>query len=62
MSRTGKSVDVRGGCWQCSPDGNAIWLGKNAMAVASRHADAHGHSTWATQILDVAFGPPEGRP
>lgn len=54
VTRTG--TEQRGGCWVCAPEGDLIWEGKNAMAVAARHHDATGHGTWAEQMLSVQYG------
>lgn len=48
------SVDVMAGCFTCAGS-TAIWISKNAMAVAARHAQATGHETWADQNLSVRF-------
>lgn len=48
------SVDVMAGCFTCAGS-TAIWITKNAMAVAARHAQATGHETWADQSLSVRY-------
>lgn len=59
MSRAAQIVDVRAGCFECHGNG-AHWTGKNAMMVAARHAQAHGHATWSEQTLRVTHGEPRG--
>lgn len=44
------------GCWHCGGS-DARWHGKNALAVAARHHDATGHSTWCEQVMSVSYGP-----
>ena len=48
------SVDVMAACFTCAGS-TAIWVAKNAMAVAARHAQATGHETWADQNLSVRY-------
>ncbi|MBP6876588.1 MAG: hypothetical protein KBC34_01080 [Phenylobacterium sp.] len=57
MTSRSTHTDVRGGCYVCH-DTAAGWTGKNAMAVAARHAKASGHPTWCVQTLRVTFGDP----
>ncbi|KKL45291.1 hypothetical protein LCGC14_2357180, partial [marine sediment metagenome] len=33
------------------------WEGKNALAVAARHHDSTGHTTWCEQTISVRYGP-----
>ena len=47
---------VIAGCRVCSPDGSATWESKNAQAVAARHHDATGHTTWVNSILSIQYG------
>jgi len=49
-------VQCMAGCRQCDGD-EPRWDGKNAMAVAARHHDATGHTTWVQQVLSVRYGP-----
>ena len=44
------------GCHQCHGT-EAQWSGKNALAVAARHHDATGHTTWCEQVMSVRYGP-----
>lgn len=53
LART--SSTVVGGCFVCNGSA-AIWTAKNAMAIAARHHDTTGHSTWAQQSLFVRYG------
>lgn len=56
MSRsTSTSSTVMAACFVCKGS-DAIWTGKNAMAVAARHHDATGHQTWADQHLSIRYG------
>ena len=48
-------VSCMAGCFECH-GGDAHWFGKNAIMVAARHTDAHGHETWVEQVLSVRFG------
>lgn len=43
------------GCWVCH-GGDAQWTARNAMAVAARHHDVTGHTTWVEQTLSVVYG------
>nr|WP_316628244.1 hypothetical protein [uncultured Brevundimonas sp.] len=56
MSRqVATSSTVKAGCFVCNGL-TAMWTASNAMAVAARHHDATGHSTWADQTLTVRYG------
>ena len=44
------------GCFVCNGS-DAIWTGANAVACAARHADAHGHKTWADQTISIKYLP-----
>lgn len=50
------SRDVRAGCWDCDPSGEATWTAKNAQGVAAIHARKHGHHTWVEVYLSVQYG------
>jgi len=49
------SVDVIAGCFVCNGT-YYMWNGANAMAVAARHHDKTGHSTWVEQNLSIRYG------
>ena len=53
-TRTG-ILECVGGCYQCHGY-EAHWSSKNSMAVAARHHDATGHTTWVNQTLGVTYG------
>lgn len=47
------------GCYQCG-GADARWHGKNALALAARHHDSSGHTTWCEQVMSVRYGPGMG--
>lgn len=47
-------VTVMAGCFTCNGS-DALWLTRNAMALAAKHADTTGHETWADQVLQVRY-------
>lgn len=47
------------GCYQCGGV-DARWHGKNALALAARHHDSTGHTTWCEQVMSVRYGPALG--
>ncbi len=49
------SRDVLAGCWQCW-GGDYHWHGPNAQAVAARHHDATGHTTWVDVNMSIQYG------
>lgn len=49
-------VHTIAGCYVCH-GGESHWESKNALAVAARHHDATGHTTWCEQVLSVRYGP-----
>jgi hypothetical protein len=54
--RTGV-VHVIAGCETCDGPMVAKWTARNAQAVAARHHDATGHTTWAEVGLSSRYGP-----
>ena len=44
------------GCLQCHGS-EAKWQSRNSLAVAAKHHDATGHTTWCEQVLSVKYGP-----
>lgn len=44
-----------GGCYACHGD-EAVWFSVNTMAVAARHHDATGHTTWCQQTISITYG------
>jgi len=53
---TSTAVSANAGCFQCN--GNIVlWDGPNAQAVAARHHDATGHTTWVNSYLSIQYGP-----
>jgi len=55
MSRETRAgiTSVIGGCNVCGK----VWESKNTLALAAKHHDATGHSTWVEQVLSVRYGP-----
>lgn len=49
------TVSIMAGCFVCN-NGDAQWFAKNALAVAARHHDATGHTTWCESVLSVRYG------
>ncbi|WP_234055901.1 hypothetical protein [Xanthobacter sp. NM-44] len=47
------------GCYHCG-GADARWHGKNALALAARHHDSTGHTTWCEQVMSVRYGPALG--
>ena len=53
MKRETKTlVDAKSGCLECG----LVWTSRNAVAIAARHHDATGHSTWAEQVISTRYG------
>jgi hypothetical protein len=52
---TGVSAAMAG-CDVCHGTGVGHWQGRNALAVASRHHKATGHTTWAEQVISAQWG------
>lgn len=50
------STDMRGGCYQCHGE-QAHWYQNNAQALAARHHDATGHTTWVEVVHEIFYGP-----
>jgi cytochrome c551/c552 len=50
-------VDARAGCFQCHGS-EAHWLKPNAQAIAARHHDATGHTTWVETMTGIRYGDP----
>ena len=55
MRRYSCSRDVRAGCFDCWGS-DAHWTSNNAQAVAARHHDATGHSTWVDVGMSIRYG------
>ena len=53
VKRTTSSATA--GCVTCHGEGTG-WTGPNALALAARHHDATGHSTWCDTHLSVRYG------
>ena len=49
-------VHSMAGCRQCHGS-EAKWQSRNALAVAAKHHDATGHTTWCEQVMSVKYGP-----
>ena len=48
-------TDARGGCLDCNGN-TALWMGRNAVGVAARHADAHpDHEVWAEEVISITY-------
>lgn len=47
--------DVKAACYVCHGD-EAYWTGKNAQAVAAKHHDSTGHSTWVEVYMSISYG------
>lgn len=45
------------GCYECDDIGGESM---NGSAVASQHAEAEGHHTWAEQVMSMEFNVKEG--
>jgi hypothetical protein len=50
---TGRTVMA--GCFDCWGY-DAHWFTNNGQALAARHHDATGHSTWADVYMNVRYG------
>lgn len=55
MRETWLSKSFVAGCFQCH-GGDGAWFGKNAQAVAARHHDATGHTTFVRVTLYYTYG------
>ena len=47
--------DVTAGCFDCKGT-DYIWHSPNAQAVAARHHDATGHTTWVEVYMNLTYG------
>lgn len=55
MRRTRTSRICYAGCYQCNGR-DTIWEASNAQAVAARHHDATGHTTWVDVYMSITYG------
>lgn len=55
MRETWVGRRVMAGCYQCN-GADALWHEKNAQAVAARHHDATGHTTWVDVSMSITYG------
>jgi len=55
MRKTYLSKCFVAGCFTCG-GGEGIWFASNAQALAARHHDATGHTTWCDLILSYRYG------
>lgn len=53
--QTTTMTDATGGCFVC-PDSEVFWIGAHAQAMAARHHDHTGHSTWCISNRTVRYG------
>jgi hypothetical protein len=60
MRTTYISHDVIAGCFACNGN-DYIWNSKNAQAVAARHHDATGHTTWVDVNMRIQYGENAGK-
>jgi hypothetical protein len=43
---------IHAGCMDCDKQ----WNTRNALAIAARHHDATGHTTWCDQVIMTRYG------
>lgn len=55
MRKTWTDRTVQAGCFECNGS-DRIWWSANAQAVAARHHDATGHTTWVDLTLHIIYG------
>lgn len=49
------SMSVIAGCFEChGTDGH--WFAANAQAVAAKHHDKTGHTTWVDSTIGIRYG------
>ena len=48
-------VSWMAGCFVCHGT-NAEWRAANAQALAARHHDKTGHSTWFEGVMSIRYG------
>lgn len=53
--QTTVASEVAAGCFTCD-DGDMVWAGANAQAVAARHHDVTGHTTWCHVNRTIRYG------
>lgn len=57
---TATSRTVQAGCFHCNGN-DAIWTGNNAQAVAAKHHDKTGHTTWVDVYMNIRYGEQESQ-
>lgn len=51
------SRDMSAGCFVFE-DGGKVWVGATAQAIAARHHDLTGHTTWCICNMTIRYGGP----
>lgn len=49
------SISVMAGCFECWGT-DAHWFSANSQAVAAKHHDKTGHTTWVDSTMSIRYG------